>query len=144
MFLLHLHTRDAWWTVNEVAAVEADISGVMERLIFSQVFSKKRSFFAQHFFSASLMNGFQVKTENHFCFLLMVPASHPCHVLTCCVAAPSVKRLGMIIDLHKKCMNTLCFMSHERFPIFFPIVWTLSVAWVTKICFDTCGNWSFF
>lgn len=84
------------------------------------------------------------KTENHFCFLLMVPASHPCHVLICCVAAPSVKRLGMIIDLHKKCMTLFVSRRTRDFQTVLPVVCTLSVAWVTKICFDTCGNWSFF
>lgn len=84
------------------------------------------------------------KTENHFCFLLMVPASHPCHVLICCVAALSVKRLGMIIDLHKKCMTLFVLRCTRDFQTVWPVVCTLSVAWVTKICFDTCGNWSFF
>lgn len=56
------------------------------------------------------------QTENHFCFRLMVPASHPCHVLICRVAALSVKRLGMIIDLHKKCMTLFVSCRTRDFP----------------------------
>lgn len=39
--------------------------------------------------------------------------------------------------------DTLCFyVAREDFQTVLPTVCTLSVAWVTEICFDTYGNWS--
>lgn len=111
-------------------------------LICWKVFSEK--FLCSAFRKRFTHEWLQVKTENHFCFLFTVPASHPCQILICCVAAPSVKRLGMIIDLHKKCMTLFVSCRTRHFQtIFFPFVWTLFVAWVTKVCFDSCGK-SFF
>lgn len=108
-------------------------------LIYWKVFREK--FLCSAFRKCFTHEWLQVKTENHFCFLLTVPASHPCQILICCVAAPSVKRLGMIIDLHKKCMTLFVSCRTRHFQTFlFPFVWTLFVAWVTKICFDSCGN----
>ena len=74
----------------------------------------------------------------------MVPASHPCHVVICCDATPSVERLGMNIDPHKKCMTLFVLCCTRDFQTVWPTAWTLPVAWVTKICCDTCGIWLFF
>lgn len=133
-FFPHLHSPDAWRTASVVAAVEADISGVCGWSFLSET----KSAVAQRFFRC-------ITRKNDFCFLLNGSCkSSLSHFLICCVAAPSVNSLGMIIDLHEKCMTLLVSCRTRDFQTVFPIVRTLSVAWVTKICFDTCGNWSFF
>lgn len=135
---------DAWWTAKKTTAVGGDISGVCS-WSFPNVFSEKWSFFASHFFGFhSWMPLSSEKTENLFCLLLLVSASHSCHILTllfCCSVGGKIRNDYWLFI--KNAWHSLFNVARRDFQTVLPIVCTLSVAWVTKICFDTCGNWSF-
>lgn len=94
--------------MNEVAAVGTDISGVFCKVYLAQKKKKSDVSFAQHFFSASPITGFELCGDGES-LLAFFPASHLCRVLICRVAAPSVERLGIIIDRSLKMHDTLGF-----------------------------------
>lgn len=112
---LHLHTHDAWWTVNEVAVVGTDISGVLQADVL-QVCLVRSEVSLLSISSAlhSWMASSSAETENLFCFLLMVPASHLCHVfdLPCCCSV-SGKIRNYYWSLIKNAWHSLFYVARE-------------------------------
>ena len=158
-FFLHLHTPDAWWTLSEVAAVEADISGVSGWSFFLPPKCLVRS--EVSLLSAWLMNGFKWRKKKKrrqrnklFCFLSFfyktVPAksSLSCFDLPCCCSVGGKKKKRWRNDLTvfmKNAWHSLFHVARERRPDSFTNrVHTFLFAWVASDLFwHIVENWSF-